>query len=230
MRWVVGAGVIIFTGALAWAILSLPPEGPGLYYEVESRLGESGVDSRVTAVLLNFRAYDTFLEIVVLFVAIMGLRAIRLGSNESLPERIEVSPLLLEFLRFLVPIMVILAGYLLWAGAKYPGGAFQAGAVLGAACVLLNIAERLRVGSIHRWFERFLIAVGSVTFGLAGALCMAWGGAFLEYPQDFAKPLILLIEAAATLSIAATFVVLFVGRSMSNPHDAVVQESEGAQP
>ena len=226
-RWLVTAGAFVFTGALAWAILSLPSEGPGLQGEVESRLAESGVDSRVTAVLLNFRAYDTFLEVVVLLVAIMGLRAIRLGSEESLVKETEFSPLLLEFVRFLVPIMIILSGYLLWAGSKYPGGAFQAGAVLGAAGVLLLLSERFRVGSIGPLMERGLLALGVVVFGLAGLLCIAWGGVFLEYPEGSAKAFIIAIESAAAISIAATFVVLFAGRSLSDPNDAVLHDESG---
>jgi len=226
LRALVGAGVMVFTGALAWAILSLPPDTPGLVEEVERNLGASGVDSQVTAVLLNFRAYDTFLEIVVLLVAIMGLRAIRLGSNEPIPEQSEFSPVLFEFVRFLAPIMIVLAGYLLWAGSKYPGGAFQAGAVLGAAGILLHISERIRVGSLRRWHERGLLSAGVIVFALAGLVCMAYGGAFLEYPANGAKPLILLIETAATISIAATFVVLFAGRSLANPRDAEIVEAE----
>lgn len=228
MRLLVTLGVVAFTGAVAWAILSLPPESPGLHHEVEARLPESGVDSRVTAVLLNFRAYDTFLEIVVLLVAVMGLRAIRLGSTEPVPEPSELSPLLLEFVRFLAPIMIVLAGYLLWAGSKYPGGAFQAGAVLGAAGVLMHLSERIRIGSLPRWLERSLLSIGSIVFALAGVLCMLLGRAFLDYPEAGAKPLILIIETAGTVSIAATFVLLFAGRSLSNPHDAVVEESEDA--
>lgn len=230
LRWMVNLGVIVFTLALGWAILSLPDEAPGLFREVEARLGDSGVDSRVTAVLLNFRAYDTFLEVAVLLVAVLGLRAIRLGSREPLPESPDTNPLLSEFLLFFVPIMIVIAGYLLWAGSKYPGGAFQAGAVLGAAGVLLHIGGRLPVGGIRALTERGLLAVGVVVFGGIGALCMLWGGAFLEYPQAWAKPLILIIETAGAISIAATFVVLFVGRSLATINDAALEENGGKTP
>ena len=220
MVWLVTAGVLVFVGVLAGAILSLPAEAPGLYREVDHHLGASGVNSRVTAVLLNFRAYDTLLEITVPLTAVLGLRAIRLGSREPLPAAVAASPLLMEFVRFLVPMMLLLSGYLLWAGGKYPGGAFQAGAVLGAAAILLQIAERMRVGALPRPLEKSLLAAGVLVFAVAGALCLAWGGAFLEYPAGQAKHFILVIEAAGTFSIGATLMVLFAGRSLADPHDA----------
>ena len=40
-------------------------------------------------------------------------------------------PLLLALIRQLIPGMVLVAGYLLWRGARAPGGAFQAGSILG---------------------------------------------------------------------------------------------------
>ncbi len=220
MVWLVTAGVVLFTGALMAAILSLPSEAPGLYPEVSAHLGESGAQSMVTAVLLNFRAYDTLLEITVLLTAVLGLRAIRLGSREPLPATISVSPLLMEFVRFLAPVMILLAGYLLWAGSKYPGGAFQAGAVLGAAAILLQIAERVRPGTLRGWAEKWLLVLGVLVFAGAGALCLVWGGSFLEYPREYAKHFILIIEAAGTFSIGVTLMVLFAGRSLADIHDA----------
>ncbi|MDP3892698.1 hydrogenase subunit MbhD domain-containing protein, partial [Nocardioides sp.] len=44
---------------------------------VADRVGESGVEHPVTAVLLNFRSYDTLLEVAVLLVAILAALALR---------------------------------------------------------------------------------------------------------------------------------------------------------
>jgi multisubunit Na+/H+ antiporter MnhB subunit len=46
---------------------------------------ESGVDHPVTAVLLNFRSYDTLLEIAVLLLAVVVALALR----EAQPDRPE---------------------------------------------------------------------------------------------------------------------------------------------
>jgi uncharacterized MnhB-related membrane protein len=55
-------------GALSWAVLTLP-RGVGLQPDVVEALPRSGVDNPVTAVLLNFRAWDTLLESIVLLAA-----------------------------------------------------------------------------------------------------------------------------------------------------------------
>lgn len=221
-RGITAIGVILFVLALVWAILSLPAEAPGLYRQVSDKMPASGVESAVTAVLLNFRAYDTLLEIAVLLVAALGLRAIRLGSREPLPEAFTAGAALMEFLRFLIPVMVILAGYLLWAGGKYPGGAFQAGAVLGAAAILLQIAGKIQVGGVPPLLEKTALTLGVFVFATIGLLCILAGGRFLEYPPEYAKGWILLIEAASMVSIGATLMILFAGRSLAEPHDAAL--------
>jgi hypothetical protein len=43
---------------------------------VESKLHQSGVKNPVTAVLLNFRDYDTLLELTVLLLALLGANAL----------------------------------------------------------------------------------------------------------------------------------------------------------
>jgi multisubunit Na+/H+ antiporter MnhB subunit len=220
LRLLAAIGAFVLTGALIGAILDLPSEAPGLYHAVDAHLSESGVESRVTAVLLNFRAYDTLLELAVLLVAVLGLGAIRLGSREPLPVLSEISPVLMEFVRFFTPVMILLAGYLLWAGSSYAGGAFQAGAVLGATAILLQIAGILRTGQLPIPFEKAALAAGVFLFAAVGIACMALGGTFLEYPISQSKNLIVLIEAAGAFSIGATLMILFAGRSLANVRDA----------
>jgi len=122
---------------LGYAVLSLPSQAPGLGEWVTENLKNSGVSNPVTAVLLNFRGYDTLLEMGVLLLALLGV-----WSLGGVPEQRESSPgPVLDMLpRLLVPVLILVAGYLLWVGAQAPGGAFQAGSVLGAAGVLLFLA------------------------------------------------------------------------------------------
>lgn len=58
---VVGAGLALAT-ALVVALMQLPPPAVQLPTLVEKNLAQSGVEHPVTAVLLNFRGYDTLLE------------------------------------------------------------------------------------------------------------------------------------------------------------------------
>jgi len=133
--------LIVLLSALAvglgYVLLSLPAQAPGLSEHVVANLEHSGVSNPVTAVLLNFRSYDTLLEMGVLLLALLGV-----WSLGGIPERRKSSPgpVLDMMSRLLVPLMILVAGYLLWVGSHAPGGAFQAGSVLAAAGVLMLLA------------------------------------------------------------------------------------------
>ena len=68
---------ILLAGAMAFMLLDavriLPSEPSGLTGVVDSQMANSGVEHPVTAVLLNFRGYDTWLELGVLLLAVMGV-------------------------------------------------------------------------------------------------------------------------------------------------------------
>jgi multisubunit Na+/H+ antiporter MnhB subunit len=113
--------------------------------------------------------------------------------------------------------MVLVAGYLLWAGADAPGGAFQAGVVLGALGILLSLADRHPLAHLPGWALRLAVVAGPMGFLTVGVTMMARGGRFLEYPQAYAKPLIFVIEAAAMISIGVILFFLYThGRPSSD--------------
>ncbi len=58
---------------------------------------------------------------------------------------------------------------------------------------------------------RITLAAGLGVFVVVGVVLILLGGHLLEYPPSFATALILLIEAAATLSIGITLAALFMG-------------------
>ncbi len=193
---------------LGYAVLSLPSQAPGLSDYVAENLETSGVSNPVTAVLLNFRGYDTLLELGVLLLALLGV-----WSLGAVPKRHESSPgPVLDMLsRLLVPLLILVAGYLLWVGAHAPGGAFQAGSLLAAAGVLLLLTGwRLGTG-FSGLLLRITLVAGLGVFVVVGVVLILAGGRLLEYPLSFAGALILLIEAAATVSIGVTLAALFLG-------------------
>jgi multisubunit Na+/H+ antiporter MnhB subunit len=105
--------------------------------------------------------------------------------------------------------MVMVSGYLLWAGEHAPGGAFQAGAVLGAAGVLLLLGEKIGPHALPAWLQRGLLGVGFAVFLAVAAGVMSGGRGFLEYPPAWAGTLIVFLEAVLTLSIGLTLMTLF---------------------
>lgn len=193
--------------AVAWAVTALDPLGGGLRDSVLARLPESGAENPVTAVLLNFRGYDTLLEVGVLLLAVAAVWS--LGA--PLPGRAPpaAGPHLLAMVRVQTPLLLVLASYLLWSGVVAPGGAFQAGVVLGAAGVLRILAglpAPLRAGGRA---SRLALAGGLAVFWGVATAPLLTGGRVLELPPSGAGPLLLLTEAALVLSVAAAMVALF---------------------
>lgn len=208
----VAAVIALTVGAiLLQAVRTLPPVFDGLAPLVQEAVPRSGASNPVTSVLLNFRAWDTLLEVVVLLAAVMGVWSLR-GLPSGEPRR-DASPgrVLSTLLRLVVPVIVVVAGYLLWAGTSAPGGAFQAGAVLGAAGVLLHASGVLPGVTLRVWPARLLVAGGLALFLVVAMGMPAGGRLVLDYPEPWAGPLILLVESALTISIAATLVALFIG-------------------
>ncbi|TDY02604.1 MnhB domain-containing protein [Thiohalophilus thiocyanatoxydans] len=208
LRFSVALLLVGMFAALAWVLLGLPPRSAGLQPQVAAQMAVSGVDHPVTAVLLNFRGYDTLLEMAVLLLACLGVWSL----SPAVPPTDETPGAMLAALpRQLVPLMVLMAGYLLWRGATGPGGAFQAGAVLGAAGVLLLLTGWRLPVRWQGWRLRLLLIAGVGMFVLVALAVVPASGVLLGYPLPVAGTLILLIEALAGLSIGVTLMALFLG-------------------
>lgn len=211
------------TALLAAVLLAAPWPAAGLSEAVAARLDASGVRNPVTAVLLNFRAYDTLLEVVVLLAA---AAVVWHAAGRAVPAPAPtLGPVFLGFARLALPAIVMLGGYLLWLGAVAPGGAFQAGALLAAGGIVALLGGLHRPRPRHRGPARLAIAAGTAGFAGAGALTLALDQALLQYPAGAAGTWILVIEAVLTLSIAATLAGLVYG---AVPSDAPADRGDAA--
>ena len=195
---------------LGYAVLSLPGQADGLAETVAAQMDSSGVSHPVTAVLLNFRGYDTLLEMAVLLLALLGAWSLTPQAHADMSAT-SAGPVLTALFRLLTPVMILVAGYLLWVGAHAPGGAFQAGSVLAAAGVLMLLCGKRLGGRLAGWPLRVGLVLGTAMFVAVAAAVMLGGAHLLQYPIEWASGLILLIEAAATLSIGITLIALFLG-------------------
>lgn len=200
---------------LCVTILSLPEGQYGLQEAVNHQLSDSGVHNPVTAVLLNFRAYDTLLELVVLLLAVLGVWSFGAHAGASASPAGEV----LETLaRLMAPLLILVSVYLLWSGAHAPGGAFQAGAILSSAAVLLILSGWQPPAVLGRASLRLALTLGVAVFVLIGMVPLLSDQSLLQYPPDQAGGLIMLIETAATGAIALTLTLLFIGTAPAGKH------------
>ncbi len=211
------AGIVscLITAMLVICVLTLPDPAPSLASKVAINIEQTGVANPITAVLLAFRAMDTLLEAVVLVFALIGVWSLtpdrfwpgRPGLNQSA----DPNGILAYIARVLTPIGVVIGLYIFWVGADYPGGKFQGATILAAMWMLVIMSGLSKAPVISRRLLRAALVIGPLIFISIGFMGAYWAGAFLAYPEDIAKPLILTIEFALMPSLTLILGLLLLG-------------------
>jgi multisubunit Na+/H+ antiporter MnhB subunit len=215
VRLVTGALCTLVAAGLAIAILSPPEPIPTLAPMAMENLPQTGLGNPVAGVLFVYRALDTLLEKVVLILALLGVWSLApdgvWGGIPGLRVYAQPGSTLTFLAQLLPPVGIVVAIYMCWVGAKEPGGAFQGGTILAAMWLLVMIAGLRSVPSIDQRWLRLLLVVGPVIFLAIGIAGMVLATAFLAYPAGYAKPLIVAVEFALTLSIGVALALLAAG-------------------
>ena len=198
--------------ALGAALFFLPDPAPTLAPAAAANAAATGLDNPVTNVLIAFRAMDTLLEKVVLLLALVGVWSLTpyslWGERPGRRRQADPGDVLTFFAQLLPPVGIVVGIYLLWEGADHPGGAFQGGAIVAAMWLLVMMAGLGDAPALSRGWLRLLLICGPAVFLIIGLGGLWLGHAFLAYPAAYAKPLILAIELAMTLTIALTLGLL----------------------
>lgn len=149
---------IIFV--LLWTVVYLPPFGAAdnpannevAARYIESGLKETGAVNIVTGMILDYRAFDTFGESCVLFIAsccvLVLLRIDAASTNDRHKKRRMKEDaydrlyepkndiILQKCACVLVPMIMLFGVYIILNGHLSPGGGFSGGAVLGSGLIL----------------------------------------------------------------------------------------------
>jgi multisubunit Na+/H+ antiporter MnhB subunit len=205
----------LIAAGLAAAVLSPPSTVFTLAPQAMVHLPESGLGNPVAGVLFVYRAFDTLLEKVVLVLALVGVWSLApdrfWGGIPGLRVYRQPDSTLTLLSQLLPPLGIVVGIYMFWAGANEPGGAFQGGTVLAAMWILVMIAGLQNMPSTNRRALRLLVVLGPAIFLVIGLAGFALADGFLAYPPGYAKPLIIIAEAALTLSIGVTLGLLAAG-------------------
>jgi multisubunit Na+/H+ antiporter MnhB subunit len=211
--------VLVFALLLVLVVGAAPvflEPGHGLARTVFASLSATRVENPVTAVLLDFRGYDTLLEVGVLLIAWLGGSATTARTSVNSMST-STSPVATTLAGLLAAPAILLAAHLLWVGTDAPGGAFQAGAVAAAAIITVRLGA-----PVDAWTAPVLARVapaGFAVFLVVAISAMGLTGIFLDYPRSLARESMMLIEVATAFSVAAILVALF---------DAVLAAGRGA--
>ena len=215
LRIAVALVCVFIAGTLAATVLLLPDPAPSLATAAAAGLPATGLGNPVTAVLMAYRALDTLMEKVVLVVGLLAVwsrAADRLwDGGPAAATAADPDGALVFLAKILPPVGIVVAIYVFWVSADEPGGAFQGGAILAAMLLLATMAGLVDAPVLGGRLLRLALVGGALVFFAVGLGGLVLGQGFLTYPIAFAKPLILLIEAALIVSIALSLALFVAG-------------------
>ena len=237
----VGAGTGM--ALLAWAMLSRPfPESTSTFF-LERAFTEGGGSNVVNVMLVDFRGFDTFGEIVVLGIVALTVYALLRRFRPALetmdlPEQQRALPadLATDLLnprqatdtavgylmvpavlaRLLLPIAVMVSIFFFMRGHNEPGGGFVAGLVLSVALLLQYIISGTQWVEAHMPLRlRRWMAAGLLTVLATGLAPLVWGYPFLtSHTAHWDLPLIGEIHVASAIFFDLGVFALVVGSTL----------------
>ncbi len=147
---------------------------------IEHAVRETGAANIVSAVLLDYRAFDTLGEAVVILAAALAVGALLGHGRLPAPGR-GLSILVRRTLSFLTPLFLLLPAYIVANGHLSPGGGFQGG--VAWATLLMLLAVVYGTGAPQRLGAPDLLPkieyAGAGLFLAIGLYGLLRGGAFL---------------------------------------------------
>ena len=190
---------IILAGVLLFTVSYLPPTGNEQNPDnnevaaryIESGMQETGAVNVVTGMILTYRAFDTFGETNVLFIATCCVMIMLMVEDAELKKqelkndrRYEPKndAILQGVATVLVPIIFIFGIYIVLNGHLSPGGGFSGGAAMGAGLILYVSAFGFK--KTQRFFNEEVYKVAKVSalcmYGLVGIYYYVMGANGLE--------------------------------------------------
>ncbi|MDC8755904.1 monovalent cation/H+ antiporter subunit A [Erythrobacter sp. sf7] len=227
-KWRDGALAVVggvLVGGVSWAMLTREPGASiSAYHLANSKPGGGGTNV-VNVILVDFRAFDTLGEIIVLGIAGLAIYALlystargsagaRLRSwQEDMPHSPERHPMMFVMAsRIALPLTLTVGIYLFLRGHNQPGGGFIAALVIAIAFLLQYLAAGYDWTDTRRRFgEHQMIGWGVLTAMATGLGALAFGANFLTSTFGyFYLPLIGKFElASAMLFDTGVFLTVF---------------------
>jgi len=201
------------TTAIVHAVLTRPFRSISPYY-LEKSLSEGGGTNAVNVIIVDFRGFDTLLEITVL--AIAGLIVHVLLGRFRVPDSFEparrdsaFNPLMLRAAaRVILPFGALVAVYLLLRGHNLPGGGFIAGLVLAIVLILVRVAGSAALPPAGTLRHAAVIGAGLAVAAGTGLGAIALGYPFLT--STFGHPVLPLVGEVPLASAALFDLGVFI--------------------
>ena len=144
---------------------------------IENTKNETGAINAVTAIVVEYRGFDTLGEVTVLFTAFTGVSML-LYSLHQRRKRREANLILKEGSKIVLPFILLTGAYIFIHGHLTPGGGFPGGSVIASGFLLMMVAypkyflKESRVSITE--------SVAGMIFVLIGMLGLVFASYFLE--------------------------------------------------
>lgn len=209
-----------------------PPNTHVSDYYIEHAVSECNSPNMVTAVIVDYRAFDTMFETTVMFLA--GLAVIMILANH--PKRRIIVPARIKrysrmtgepvyrtvnkdvMISVIQALILIYAIYVLFHGEVSLGGGFQAGALIGMTYLLdvMVVRREKPLFRLTKYRAAGIAGLGPFIYALAGVLTMAGGGLYLEYNRiplgihqaELHSIGITIVEIGVTIGVAGTIITI----------------------
>jgi len=223
LRGIVALPVLAALGAfLVWGYSGLPPFGDfhGFYGQLINAIAlpQRHTTNAVTAVVFDYRGFDTMGEEFILFAAVVGV-VLLLRDASGRPARDPIRSDAIRLFGVLALGGVVLVGLWLAAfGLVTPGGGFQGGVAIASGILVLYLTVGYRPWHALTTEEAFdpLESTGAGTYVIVGLAALVAGEPFLQNLLGPGIPGTLwsggslgIINWAVALEVAAANVVLY---------------------
>jgi multicomponent Na+:H+ antiporter subunit B len=172
---------LLFAVALGALLLeSAHYAGVGLVNYASRGSDETGSPNVVTAILMDYRGFDTLGEATVILASVAAVAMI-LGKPKTVRRDQTLGLLARRALSAMLPLFFVFPVYVILFGHLSPGGGFQGGVSLAVLVILVHVTFGYRFGQ-HRIPLSLLSNVeylSALAFATVGLLGIVSGGAYL---------------------------------------------------
>lgn len=200
-------------------------------YYIEHAIEDTNAPNMVTAVIVDYRAFDTMFETTVMFLA--GLSVVMIMANK--PKKKYIVPNKNKkkvvggrpiydtvnkdvMISIIEPLILIYAMYILFHGEVSLGGGFQAGALIGMTYLLdvMTVKRERPIFKLPKYKSAGYAGTGPLIYALTGIISIVAGGYFLEYnklPIPVAQAELhsigmTAVEIGVTIGVAGTIITI----------------------
>ncbi|MEY8839057.1 hydrogen gas-evolving membrane-bound hydrogenase subunit E, partial [Cribrihabitans sp. XS_ASV171] len=213
------------SGGLIYALMTRDFAFPSIseYHLANSYSGGGGTNV-VNVILVDFRGFDTFGEIIVLGIAALiifaltesvlatNVRAYLLNRKPHWPQSGDAHPLMMVVVtRVMMPIALMVGAYIFFRGHNQPGGGFIAGLVVAIAVLMQYMAsgfawaterQRLPYHGVIGWGVLIAAATGlGAWFNDLPFLTSDFGYVHIEPLEEFELATAMLFDVGVFLAV-----------------------------